>query len=301
MELNTAVLTDQQSSLSDETRDQLMRTLAIDGFCTLPFKLPVELLESLIAVIDRISDEANAERSASLAVKKNKCVALDRAFVDLMMFKPALQLVYDAFGPMFHLNQSNFISRPLEREGGKNFASSIDWHADGPRPGMFPQVNGVMGLHYLKFGYFLTDLTHGTGGSLEVIRGSHLRPEKDGLRGADFDISRYAKDHVKLHCEAGTVVVFHQALWHAAFPNQSDVIRKSCYYSYCPTWMRPLDREFPTMEQLDGYSAEERWLLGEPRPAISWWLPGPKDTARMSRFARASAAMDQSAADQYGK
>jgi hypothetical protein len=50
------------------------------------------------------------------------------------------------------------------------------WHADGPRPAAtgspFPSpagAGGAVGLHYLKFGYFFTDLTHRDGGSLQVL------------------------------------------------------------------------------------------------------------------------------------
>ena len=86
----------------------------------------------------------------------------------------------------------------------------------------------------------------------------------------------YEDDVVTFNCPAGTVVAFHQALWHAAPPNQSDIERKNVYVSYCPTWMRPLDRDLPTEAQLDGLTAEERWLLGEPRPALRWWLPDPE-------------------------
>ena len=46
-------------------------------------------------------------------------------------------------------------------------------------------------------------------------------------------------------CEPGTVVVFHQAQWHAAPPNLSDAVRHNVYISYCPTWMRP-PRKVPT-------------------------------------------------------
>ena len=41
-----------------------------------------------------------------------------------------------------------------------------------------------------------------------------------------------------------------QAQWHAALPNASDVERLNAYISYCPTWMKPLDREYPTMDSL---------------------------------------------------
>jgi hypothetical protein len=81
------------------------------------------------------------------------CVDEDPVFRGLMMFEPALQLTYDIFGPTFQLCQSNFISRPKELAPVADFLSASPWHADGPRPALFPKANGAMGLHYLKFGY----------------------------------------------------------------------------------------------------------------------------------------------------
>lgn len=277
--------------LTNGERDQINAQLERDGFAVLPHKLPADLAEAVLDAIDRIAAEQRREDRAVQSVKLNNCVDHDPAFRQLMMYEPALQLTYDAFGPMFHLNQSNFISRVKEANqdaAKKDLAASIGWHADGPRPGLFPRVNGAMGLHYIKFGYFLTDLTHDNGGALQVVRGSHKRDELDGKKGGGFNIADYADDVVECNVETGAVVVFHQALWHAAMPNQSDIERKNVYISYCPTWMRPVDRDFPTEADLEGLSAEERWLLGEPRPALRWWLPQGDDAQRMARFARQS-------------
>jgi hypothetical protein len=281
----------QPARLTDAQRDSLLELFHRDGYMILPEKLPQSWMDGAIAAIDRI---AQAERGDEIrSVKRQNCVALDPALRRLMVYEPALQLTYDLFGPMFHLNQANFISRP--NDGDKtSMVSSIDWHADGPRPGLFPRVPSThgpaMGLHYLKFGYFLTDLTHGTGGSLQVVRGSHRRDELDGKKqGVDFDIADYAEDVVQFDCEAGTVVAFHQAQWHAAPPNHSEIERKNLYISYCPTWMRPLDREYPTEADLTGLTAEERWLLSEPREPLRWWLPRGDDAQRMGRFARDAA------------
>jgi len=126
---------------------------------------------------------------------------------------------------------------------------------------------------------------------LQVVRGSHLRPELDG-RGGDFVIDDYAEDVVEIRCRAGTLIAFNQAQWHAAAANTSDVERKNCYISYCPTWMRPVDREFPTEAQLAGASDIERWLLGEPRPALRWWLPSADDKARLAPYGRGEAGAD---------
>ena len=118
------------------------------------------------------------------------------------------------------------------------------------------------------------------------MRGSHTRPELDGKDGEAFNIQDYADDLVQFDCEAGTIVAFHQAQWHAAPPNLSEIERKNVYISYCPTWMRPVDRDFPSEGDLAGLTDEERWLLGEPRPALRWWLPSSEDRERMTRFSR---------------
>ncbi len=276
--------TETLARLTDAQRTQMMTALDEDGFVVLPGLLPETLRENALAAIDRQAQQARAADPAKRSVKVMNIVDVDPAFRALMMYEPALQLAYDSFGPMFHLCQSNMVSRPRDAVTN-NFIGSSPWHADGPRPAMFPEGNGAVGLHYLKFGYFLTDLTHGNGGSLQVVRGSHRRLELD-KKGPAFRIEDHDSDLVQIDCPAGTVVAFHQAQWHAAPPNTSDVERKNCYVAYCPTWMRPLDRDFPSEGALAGASPEERWLLGEPRPAIRWWLPSDEDVKRMSRFAR---------------
>ncbi len=273
------------SRLTDAQRIKLMDSLDREGYVILPGLLPDPLLKGALTAIDRVAREERAADPEKRSVKVANIVDVDPAFRALMMYEPALQLAYDCFGPMFHLCQSNMVSRPRDQVVN-NFIGSSPWHADGPRPGMFPKIRGVMGMHYLKFGYFLTDLRHGNGGSLQVVRGTHLRPEFDGKPWDKFDIADYASDLVQIDCPPGTVVAFNQAQWHAAPPNTSDIERKNCYISYCPTWMRPLDREFPGEDSLNGATAEERWILGEARPANRWWIPSGDDLKRMSRYSR---------------
>lgn len=274
-------------SLTDLQRDELMSALNRDGYFVLPVKLPDALVEAAVAAIERIAHEELAANPGATSVKRQNCVDLDPAFRAVMMFEPALQLAYDAFGPAFHLNQSNFVYRGRDTGVGDNFINATGWHADGPRPRLFPRVNGGMGLHYLKFGYFLNDMPGQGGSPLQVVRGSHRRDELDGKPRAEFDISAHAADVVELRCMAGDVIAFHQAQWHAAPANTSDVVRKNIYISYCPTWMRPVDRADPTWADLAGCSPEEAWLLGEPRDnPLRWWLPNADDLQRLARFAR---------------
>lgn len=270
----------QPQKLSNNQRDELMQTFERDGYAILPFSLDEQLSRETLEAID---SAAAAQRTDGVrrSIKIDNCVDADDAFLRLAMWTPALQLAYDCFGPMFHLNQSNMISRRREETKSNDFVEASPWHSDGPTPYKFARRGEAASLHYLKFAYFLTDLRHGTGGSLQVVRGSHKLPAP-----GEGDIEKHAADIVQLDCAPGTVVIFHQAQWHAAPPNESDIERKNVYISYCPTWLRPFDREFPAAEAVAHRTPEERFLLGEPRPARRWWLPTDEDKQVMSRFAR---------------
>ena len=50
--------------------------------------------------------------------------------------------------------------------------------------------------------------------------------------------------------------------------------------------MRAFHREPMTRSQLQTYSPEVRWLLGEPRPAPDYTWPRPETVARLARFSR---------------
>ena len=155
-----------------------------------------------------------------------------------MLWTPALQLAYDAFGPSFHLCQSNLVSRPPNDNPSNNFVDATPWHSDGPRPRMLPHVNQAMGLIYLKFGFFFSDVTSPKDGPLKIIRGSHRLAEIP--HDACKDVKQVHADQLEaFHIPAGTVIAFHQAQWHAADAPSGEIERKNAYISYCPTWVKP--------------------------------------------------------------
>ena len=277
------------TTLTAAQRDELIARIDADGYAVLPGRLPADLQQRLLDQIDDIAARQRAADPSVKSVKQHNCVANGGAMLELVMYEPALQLCHDMLGPVFLLNQSNFISRVQQKIHGFNAAAAIGWHADGPHPRNFPTINGVMGLHYLKFAYFLTDLAHGSGGSLEVVRGSHKRPELDG-KGAAFDSDDYADDVIRFDVEPGSIVAFHQAQWHAAHPNASQTERKNLYISYCHAWMTPLDYDLPregeAPDGLEGLSPEASFLLGEYRPPLRFWLPSAEDKQRLARYGR---------------
>src|SRR5690242_7174784 len=88
--------------LSDQQRDQLAAELDREGFVVLPDRLPVRLLERVLAANRRLAGERlkSPERES---LKLHDCVSLDPAYRELMMYPPALQLAHDALGPCYHL------------------------------------------------------------------------------------------------------------------------------------------------------------------------------------------------------
>ena len=105
------------TQLMDEQRDACVATIACDSYCILPIKLPAELIARANDYITWYCDAARVDLTAmrlggifkllvnSTFYHQFNLVELDPVFHEMMTFRPALQLCYDCFGPMFHLGQ----------------------------------------------------------------------------------------------------------------------------------------------------------------------------------------------------
>ena len=276
-----------EQSLTIAQRDQLMQDLDRDGFIILPFKLPAWMIEETERAMDRCVDETRKSDPQRMLFDRTNVVELDPIFRRLMMYKPALQLSYDCFGPQFVLGQDQY---RIKYPGAGDGADRIDWHSDGPAN--FPEVDGRCALHTLRFGYMISDGRAPDCGGIDAIRGSHKKRVLHARRQLHWEPFQgyrpedFTEDYVEIRGEAGTVYAFHNALWHRALANLSDKPRKLAYFQYTPTWMRPIQRNEPSHYDIQLYSAEERWLLSEPRPGMSWMYPTEVDNQRLARFSR---------------
>jgi Phytanoyl-CoA dioxygenase (PhyH) len=87
------------------------------------------------------------------------------------------------------------------------------WHADS--------VIDTRALAFdLQVFYYPQATTEEMGATL-VLPGSHLRRAKNGALG----VYRNIVGQRQLACDAGTVVLMHQGIWHCAQPNQTDTTR----------------------------------------------------------------------------
>ena len=280
-----------EQSLTDAQRDQCLAAIDQDSFVILPITLPQEMIAAANAYIDRVCDQVGeAERAAAgfRGFSETNIVEMDPVFRRFLTYKPALQLSYDVFGPMFHLGQDKWTRKYRRADGGD--PQAINWHSDGPLG--FPEVDGRCPLHTLRFGYFISDATHDDSGTVEVIRGSHRKRvlhAQESIHWQPFDGHRqddFVTDHVTVRGKAGTIFAFHNDIWHRALPNLSDIPRTIVYFQYCPTMIHPLHRDVPYPGDMSHFTAEERWLLGEPRLPNSWVIGTEIDKARMGRFRR---------------
>ena len=279
-------------SLTDLERDACLAGIEQDSYVILPVSLPAAMIDRANAYIDAYCAKVDEAVRAEQGLSETNIVELDPVFREFLLYKPALQLSYDVFGPMFHLGQDKWTRKYRALDNHDPIA--INWHSDGPLG--FPEVKGRCPLHTLRFGYFLSPATHDDSGTLEVIRGSHRKKvlhAQDSIHFQPFTGHRrddFATDHVTVKGETGTIVAFHNAIWHRALPNQSAIPRTIVYFQYCPTMIHPLHRAVPYPGEMSDFTAEERWLLGEPRTPQSWVIGNEDDKARMDRFRRSASA-----------
>ena len=119
-----------------------------DGYCVLPLRLPPAMIERAMAYIDgycadpaRYGPEAKTEYCAESPVdggnghQETNIVELDAIWRDFLSYKPAMQLCYDCFGPLFRLGQDKWTRKyrpgdPDAPEGADELPhNSIGWHS----------------------------------------------------------------------------------------------------------------------------------------------------------------------------
>ena len=153
------------------------------------------------------------------------------------------------------------------------------WHSDGGIPAI--TVNGIRAFGSLKVGYFLRDLNAADEmGALTVVPGSHrMQGGPPFPPGARDPIGATA-----MKVRAGSAVIFHQGIWHAAAPNRSNQTRVALYYGYGYRVFRPVDYQHMPAHVLDGASPVERQLLGETVTHQGYYVPTDADVPLRAWF-----------------
>ena len=140
-------------------------------------------------------------------------------------------------------------------------SQSVGWHQDGSGVYEFAKLSYPLPLLQLRASYALTDQSMPFMGNMIMIPGSHRSPvslPKEVRK----QIDAIAIQHTVL-CKAGTVMLFHNGVWHSPMPNNMDFDRYNMHYIYSPPWVRRSDRFETDKAFLERTTPMRRALMGD--------------------------------------
>lgn len=155
----------------------------------------------------------------------------DPLFLDLLTWPALLPYIHAFCNPRPHYHASDAIV-----EDAADFTQRSDsWHIDGCDNG-YRNLGAHTPLLQLKAGYYLTDMTQLWRGNLTVVPGSHL--SRVELPEADRKRREFFPSAVQVCAPAGSLILFHNAIWHTAAPYAAGAPgRQILYYAYEHPWM----------------------------------------------------------------
>lgn len=135
------------------------------------------------------------------------------------------------------------------------------WHQDGSSAYDFKRAGYPIPLIQLRASFLLTDQTEPGQGNMELIPGSHRSqvPLPDEVRAARSEVPI---GHV-ICARAGSVLVFHNGVWHRTFRHDGERDRYTAHYIYSPPWVRPADRLENSADFLERTTPMRRALMGQ--------------------------------------
>jgi ectoine hydroxylase len=220
------------------------------GYLVIPDVLSTDEIEACYEASVRLHSDS-ASGFAQLGRSYEREPALER----LMDHPAVLPKIRGLYNDVFLL-QSAWNSRMRPGHGKVE-----GWHQDGSASSNFKELGYPIPLIQLRVSYLLTDQSSSGMGNLQLIPGSHRSrigvPQAVLESGADLPIS-----HV-LCASAGSVLLFHNAVWHRSYELRGTRDRYTQHYIYSPPWVRSADRLQNSSEFLERTTPLRRALMGE--------------------------------------
>ena len=135
------------------------------------------------------------------------------------------------------------------------------WHQDGSGVYEYRSVANPVPLLQLRASYNLTDQSELGMGNMALIPGSHrstvLLPQSVRKQAAATPIQ-----HI-IRANRGSVLLFHNGVWHSPMPSNLPYDRYNMHYIYSPPWLRRSDREATDPAFLARTTPLRRALMGD--------------------------------------
>lgn len=140
-------------------------------------------------------------------------------------------------------------------------SQSVGWHSDGSSAYPFKDLGYPTPLLQLRVSYNLTDQSELYMGNMMMIPGSHH---------SHLDLPQAARKKVEaspikqiIVAKPGSVLMFHNGVWHSPMPNDRDFDRYNMHYIYSPPWLRRSDRDATDPEFLKRTTPLRRAMMGD--------------------------------------
>jgi hypothetical protein len=217
-----------------------------DGILIVPDAIEADDVARYREAVDRLTGTHDLERYP-MFIREN-VVEIDTAFEELIDHQRHVGFVYDLFGEQLMLHSSQVFVR-----GGPSGPGN-QWHPDGPRA--LPYGVFTSRPVQVKVAYWLTNVPSAGMANLVVRPGSQNEQYFDG-----YDTWEPAQDELVLCPQAGDMLVMNGGVWHRVEANETDVVRKNIFITYCPSWIVPGDRYTSNEEWLSTLSRERRIIM----------------------------------------
>lgn len=202
----------------------------LDGYSVIENIFSPDECENLIKKIKKIANQSKTYTGGYL--RESNIIELDLSFANLINHPVMMQICKELLGEHFRLMSSEALIRTKEED------DPVRWHEDGPNTPSYRDITSPPSLFQLKFGIFLNDILENNSGNLTVIKGSHLYKTSP----FNQNMEEYEDKKIQIKAKKGSLIFFHNSLWHCVSRNLKDDARYNLYYTYCYPWMAPFDR-----------------------------------------------------------
>ncbi|WP_308638644.1 phytanoyl-CoA dioxygenase family protein [Paenibacillus silvisoli] len=221
------------------------------GYLVIPDVLGEDEVRECLEASVRIHQAAKTEGFGQVGRGYESEAALER----LMDHPAVLPKIRGLYGDRFIMQSGWNTKQPA-------FGGMGGWHQDGSGAYDFKKLSfPYIPLLQLRASFLLTDQTQPRMGNMELVPGSHrsqvAMPDSIRKEKGDLPIG-----HV-ICAKAGSVLLFHNAVWHRTFAHDGDYDRYTMHYIYSPPWVKPSDRLQNSQSFLERTTPLRRALMGE--------------------------------------
>jgi ectoine hydroxylase len=216
-----------------------------DGFLLVKHALTQQEVGAITQGVDAIIAKSPGDQTI---VEMNILEA--SASFDCLIDHPShIGFIHDVYGDMSKILLTEAVVRP------RTDLKRNKWHFDGPRILPFKDFSPQLPLR-IKAAYWLTPLPNAGMGNMLVIPGSHRTPFLD-----EYHTHMSRDDEHCICAEPGDMLLMHEGLWHRVDQNHSEIVRKTIFLEYGPTWVPSSDRYLLPDTVMARLNREQRILV----------------------------------------